>query len=366
MTALLLSLVLCASSDVSDEHAELAARLAAEKDAFDALGDEKKGLLTLLDTLEQLARESQSRSAQLERSVARARTQIAEARAAEAKFTEALQQQQRRLKPRLFTLYRLGKQDRLGALLSAHDFASLVRRQRALSTLVRSDVHELDTLATLATFQRRQATRLEHLESSAERYLRALRSEQAVGQARLSRFKDLLASVTAEQNRMSRVIAELEQSERQLSGMVKELQSAESATGFRAHRGELPFPTTGVVEVGFGKVVNPRFNTVTVQKGLDIRAGEGSEVTTVAEGTVVYAGWLKGYGNLVIIDHGGSYHSLYAHLANAQVDVGAKVQAGQLVGQVGDTGSLKGSYLYFEIRKEGQAIDPLPWLKPQE
>src|SRR5690606_492944 len=130
--------------------------------------------------------------------------------------------------------------------------------------------------------------------------------------ARLTRFRELLTSITAEQNRMSRVIAELEQTEHELSEMVSELQQT-GASGFRALRGQLPFPVRGVVEGGFGRVVNPRFNPVTVQKGLDLRAPEGAGVRAVGQGTVVYSSWLKGYGNLVIVDHGSNYHSLYAH-----------------------------------------------------
>ena len=103
-----------------------------------------------------------------------------------------------------------------------------------------------------------------------------------------------------------------------------------------------------------------------MQKGIDIRAAEGAEVRTIGTGSVVFSGWLKGYGNLVIVDHGSNFHSLYAHLSNSQVDVGNEVEEGEVIGQVGDTGSLKGSYLYFEIRKGGQAVDPLPWLKPEE
>jgi septal ring factor EnvC (AmiA/AmiB activator) len=78
---------------------------------------------------------------------------------------------------------------------------------------------------------------------------------------------------------------------------------------------------------------------------------------------VAYSGWLKGYGNLLILDHGSGYHSLMAHLSRTLVQVGQQVEAGQPVAQVGDTGSLKGSYLYFEIRYRGQAIDPVPWLQ---
>jgi septal ring factor EnvC (AmiA/AmiB activator) len=362
MTGMLL-LALLAAGDVEEEHARLQERLDAEKSVFDSLGTERKNLLTLLDTLERLARESAEREARLTRTLARVTRQAAEVTRDVATVQAALTEQQHALGPRLLALYRAQKRDALGALLSSTDFATLVKRQRALKTLVRSDVEALDELALLSDAERAQTRRLERLEATAQRYVRALRSEQAVGQARLARFKELLSTVNAEQGRMSRVIAELEASEKELATMVGDLAPAGAATGFRARKGHLPFPAKGLVEVGFGKVVNPRFNTVTVQKGIDLRAAEGAEVAAVAEGTVVYAGWLKGYGNLVIIDHGGSYHSLYAHLANTQVEVGTVLEQGVVLGQVGDTGSLKGPYLYFEIRKAGQAIDPQPWLK---
>lgn len=364
--ALALALSVAAGSDVTEEHAALQERLDAERAAFDAIAGEKKSLLTLLDTLERLARASTERAGQLERTAARVNRQVQQAQADAAVVQAALNEQEAKLKPRLLTLYRLQKQDALGFLLSAGDFASLVKRQRSLKTLVAADVRALDELLELAAYQQRQAKKLERLEDTARRYLGALRTEQAVGQARLARFKDLLASVSAEENRMSRVIAELESNEKELAGMVSDLAGASTATGFRALKGQLPFPTDGLVEVGFGKVVNPRFNTVTVQKGIDLRAAEGAEVRSVGPGTVVYSGWLKGYGNLVIVDHGGDYHSLYAHLANSQVEVGNVVEEGEALGQVGDTGSLKGAYLYFEIRRKGQAVDPLPWLKPKE
>lgn len=365
--ALLLSLCLGADpAEVIDEKAELDERLAAEKVAFEALADEKKSLLTLLDTLERLARDSAQRTAALERNVARVGKQVTEAEAAAEAGQAELAAQQKLIAPRLFPLYRLSRQSSLDAMLSASDFATLIKRRRAFQTVVSADARALEDLAGFAQWQALQTHRLERLESTGRRYLRALRTEQAVSQARLARFKDLLASVNAEQNRMSRVIADLEQTEKELATMVSDMQITVQQSAFRQRKGFLPYPTRGLVEVGFGKVVNPRFNTVTVQKGLDIRAAEGATVATVASGNVVFSGWLKGYGNLVIVDHGGNYHSLYAHLANSQVEVGNAVEEGETIGQVGDTGSLKGAYLYFEIRKAGQAVDPLPWLKPEE
>lgn len=364
MTALLLAAVL-AAGDLEDEHAELQARLEAERAAFDAVGQEKKSLLSLLDTLERLARESASRAGELERAHARLKRQVEEARKDAAQVQLAVRAQEQRLGPRLLALYRLGRQDRLGFLLASADFSTLLKRQRALHTLVEGDARALEELSLVAHYERLQQRRLERLDETALRYVKALQQEQAIGHARLERFQDLLGTVNAEHSRRSRLVAELEAAEKSLATMVSELAPASASQGFRAHKGQLPMPTKGLVEVGFGKVVNPRFNTVTVQKGLDIRAAAGTPVVAVGQGTVAFAGWLKGYGNLVIVDHGGGYHSLYAHLGELAVEVGAEVAAGAELGPVGDTGSLKGAYLYFEIRRQGQATDPLPWLTPE-
>jgi septal ring factor EnvC (AmiA/AmiB activator) len=118
------------------------------------------------------------------------------------------------------------------------------------------------------------------------------------------------------------------------------------------------------VTVGFGRVLNPRFKTVTVQNGIDIGAPAGAPVRAVAAGRVVHAGWFKGYGNLVIVDHGEGYHTLFAHLGAMQTAMGEEVDAGHALGTVGDSGSLKGPYLYFELRERGRPVDPRPWLSP--
>jgi septal ring factor EnvC (AmiA/AmiB activator) len=133
-------------------------------------------------------------------------------------------------------------------------------------------------------------------------------------------------------------------------------------TGFGALRGKLPLPTSGHVEVAFGRLVHPKFNTVTVQKGIDIRALGGTPVKALAPATVAWSGWLGGYGNLVVLDQGDGYHTIYAHLAEVLRPVGTHVFPGEVLGTVGETGSLKGAYLYFEVRRRGLAVDPMPWV----
>ena len=98
-------------------------------------------------------------------------------------------------------------------------------------------------------------------------------------------------------------------------------------------------------------------------KGLFIRAPQGQPVRAIAGGQVVYAEWMRGFGNLLIVDHGNRYHSLMAHLDSFSRTVGDVVQVGEELGRVGDTGSVKGPYLYFEIRRSGEAMDPAAWVR---
>ena len=129
-------------------------------------------------------------------------------------------------------------------------------------------------------------------------------------------------------------------------------------------KGRLPRPAVGRIEERFGERRDPRYGSVTFHKGVDIRAPRGTKVRAVAAGRVVHARWLRGYGNLVILDHGGGYYTLMGHLDRMEVVEGDDVEAGEVVGLVGDTGSLKGAYLYFEIREGGRAVDPEAWFAP--
>jgi len=367
MTGLVLALALAASpQELREEQQDVDERLETERLALQALQSGKVEVLGVIDFMERLARESQARAASLARTAMQLDVRVRAAKEAADATHEELTQRQAKLAPRVVMLYRLLKEDNLTRLVSASTFASLVKRERALSTLMKADLKQLDEVALLSRYEQRQSERLGLLQDSVNVVLSAARQEEAVSKGRRVALDDLLRTLNAEANQSSRVVKDLERADAELTQLVNEMKAQALDLGLRTRKGHLPFPTQGIVEVGFGKVVNPRFNTVTVQKGVDIRAAAGTRVLSVGMGSVVYSGWLKGYGNLVIIDHGGGYHSLYAHLENSEVDVGNELEEGEELGTVGDTGSLKGAYLYFEIRRQGDAIDPLPWLSPQE
>lgn len=113
----------------------------------------------------------------------------------------------------------------------------------------------------------------------------------------------------------------------------------------------------------FGRVVDAEFFTETYRTGVVFGAEQGAPVRAVAAGRVRYAGWFRGFGRLVIIAHGDSYFTVSGHLSEMFVAVGDRVSAGDTIGAVGDTGSLTGPQLYFEIRLGGDPLDPGEWLR---
>ena len=115
----------------------------------------------------------------------------------------------------------------------------------------------------------------------------------------------------------------------------------------------------------YGAQIHPRFGTKTFRNGIDIDVAQGTSIVAVYAGRVLYTGWFRGYGNLIIVDHGNEYYTLYAHAAEVKVKEGDEITQGQAIGTVGDTGSLQGPRLYFEVRHEGKPQDPAQWLRPR-
>lgn len=351
-----------APKEVIDQRAAVEAKLKSQSEALKLLQGKKVSVLGVLDAYDRLGRGYRAVGEALEQDV---RTLEAErtVRLFEEKVAAwAVGEEVKKLGPRLRALDRLLRRNPLDALLSAKDFASLVRRARALSTITRGDLRALDRLERSLRAARSAKARLERLDRALAQRRALLAQDQERARKAKAELTDALGWLEAEASQASRVLGELKAADAELTRMIARLSERPATSGFGALKGKLPLPTDGHIEVGYGDVLNPKFNTVTLHKGLDIRARAGTPVRAVAPGKVVFAGWLRGYGNLLIVDQGNGFHTLDAHLARFAKQVGDAVEAGEVLGEVGDSGSLKGAFLYFEIRDKGEAVDPSAWL----
>jgi septal ring factor EnvC (AmiA/AmiB activator) len=195
-----------------------------------------------------------------------------------------------------------------------------------------------------------------------------LRMQQSI--EKKQQRQDLLAGLRRQKSIYMAAINDLEASSRNLQRLIDSTQPQQHAPGsvpasvpFREMKGLLLWPAEGEVIAPFGRIQNPDSQTYTRHLGIDISSPAGHEIRVIHDGVVIYCDWFRGYGKLVILDHGDGYSSIYSHCSETLVKKGDFIRAGSPLGFVGETGSLKGPFLYFEIRENGQPVDPLVWLQ---
>ncbi len=370
----LIALLLAAAAAVPQTLPEVQQRLIEERAQAAKLAGRESSLLGRLSELErQVELEGRAlRAAQFRLRTANQRLLMVEerARVAQAELDRANEV----VNPRLMARYRMGREGYLRFLLGARSIAEVLRRRRLFNTLLEAD---LDALAVLKIHSDGAKAARDELAAARNEQSQSVQAEaerRAALESRAGEQRRLLASVQREKEVHEQAVRELEEAERELSQKLADIQSHAPPTAMvtkeiklrvsiRRARGKLPFPLPlGKVEVHFGRATDPRFGLVTLQKGIDVRAPLGTPVHAIWEGKIVHAGWFKGFGHLMIIDHGDGFFSLMAHLDQLEKAVGDEVHRGDRVGTVGDSGSLKGPYLYFELRDGQKPLDPERWL----
>ena len=157
---------------------------------------------------------------------------------------------------------------------------------------------------------------------------------------------------------------ELDQTMKALSIEFKQFKQVEKikTKDFTSFKGLLNMPVKGKIISSFGHYKNTKFNVKNFRSGIDIKADMGEPIHALYDGMIIYSSWFKGYGNMIVIAHGEKYYSVYAHIEELFKTKGDKVEQDEVIATVGDTGSMAGSGLYFELRHHGKPVNPLGWL----
>jgi len=237
----------------------------------------------------------------------------------------------------------------------AHYWVRMIRRLRgqveellAQHAAIRADLGAIERRQREArSLRHERQQQLEHLAREAE----DRRAHRAELQRTIARFEEQTRKLVASQAEIERLIEE-----------ALRAPTAPVDVDLASRRGRVPWPVSGRVVTRFGTQVHPQYGTKVESRGIEIAAAEGTAVQVAAGGRVVFEGWLGGYGRTVVVAHGEQLFTLYAHASEVLVARGETVTAGQTIARVGDTDSLIGPALYFEIRRGAQAVDPLGWL----
>jgi septal ring factor EnvC (AmiA/AmiB activator) len=182
----------------------------------------------------------------------------------------------------------------------------------------------------------------------------------------------ILSDIRGQKSKHNKAIERLKKAQGEVTDLIGQLETrrletqADQLPGsgeFAGLKGQLPWPVKGKVRRGFGQSKHPKYGTVTFNNGIDIESSSGSPIQAVASGVVEFVDWIDAYGKCVIVNHGGGYYTLYAHVAQTFVAQGQKVVIGDVIAEVGDTGSLDGFECHFEIRQSKKALNPVQWLR---
>jgi len=354
-------------------------QLKEERERAAAARARETSLLAELEEIERRLAAKKSDVTRLETRIKKAQSDVQLYRGEISKLEKQRAGQTNALAGRLRVMYRVHAQGgALPVILSGENPVTRAVAVRHLASLAALDARLIqeyrvtsDKLADRKGREEAQQQELAGLHEDAKR-------EQAEVDREVAKRRVILAKVRDERAYHERMVGELTEASNRLEAFIRELQAKQRklakipppkggieppAVGFGALKGRLPWPTEGRIVTGYGAQVHPRFGTRTFRNGVDIEAAVGRDVLAVHAGHVIYTGWFKGYGNLIIVDHGNEYFTLYAHIADIEAKEGEDVRQGQRIGTVGDTGSLAGPRLYFEVRYQGKPQDPEQWLR---
>ena len=385
LVAALVAVGPAAADDPADEKAAVDARIAALQ-AEIAQANSQEGVLTSqLSAVVAELEDAQAAVDSAEASVSSLETELSAQRERLDRLTALLARQTRRLErleaeyaravtileARVRTAYIDEPPDLLAFLVSASSFDDLIDNVEFLERIGAQDrrvARQVERAKTLAEAERRATIGTRKLQAAAVSVIAARTDEARVARDRLAADRDRLSTVeTVKQSALASTretredylheVEGLAAESASLAAQIKAAQEGAGSTGNgQPSAAGLIWPCDGVVVSGFGM----RWGRM--HEGIDINCPYGAPNRAAAAGTVIYSGWLGGYGNLVVVDHGNGLSTAYAHASAILVSVGQTVSQGETVSLVGATGHVTGPHLHFEVRINGVAVDPLLYL----
>ena len=354
---------------------------------------QSKTLLGQLSRLKQDANASQAKMQDLEKENSKLENSVSSLNENIARIKASMSIILGVLHGRLLDIYKYTPQENsLSLILNADDPHDAVNTAYMLRRFARHDQEMLKELSRKEKELIDSRNKIEANKSQLRKQTDELTKKRAEYENTIKQTDSLLKNVQSEQKRAEQAAKELENAQKavgnKINSLMKQKKAAASkktstkttsiapkattpsttsttltATSSGKAPSSLSWPITGTVTMPYGSRVHPVFKTKIFNSGIDIKADSGSPVKAAGPGEVLYQGWLRGFGQVVIIDHGGDLSTVYAHLASTSVREGAEVKTGTVIGRVGNSGTDSDYGLHFEVRKNGATQNPMNYLK---
>jgi len=351
-------------TSLSQRLDELAAEKARVQRKLRGVKQRQRQVTRQLVALDSRLEEAEARLHRVNRNVDQTRSELEEAKAEVEDAEARLSEQKDSVSERLLSIYQRTEARPLEVLLQSSSFTDFANRLYLLNEIVAHDAEILDEFsqaqAEADAFRLELEDRCRDLEALQGQIAREKRRTSSTRQSTEREKQNLLRDRAA----WERALAELEQDSREIENMLQRVQKTPEGKERSAKpwTGKFRMPVKGRISSPYGYRIHPIYKVRKLHTGIDIAAPSGTPIRCAGDGTVVHSARWGGYGNCIIVDHGGGLATLYGHCSRLAVTNGQRVTNGQVIGYVGSTGMSTGPHLHFEVRKDGRPVNPKPYL----
>ncbi|MBS1271091.1 MAG: Murein hydrolase activator EnvC [Candidatus Marinimicrobia bacterium] len=341
----------------------------------------EQSLLGQLNSLEKDISYTQQLIAEMEQTQRKRERRIAELNKSLENSQSKLEELKDRFAKRAVRIYKQGNYSDLELILTSQSLNQALYRYKYLQVINEADKKTFRAITETMNRIEEDRTNLRNEIRRQEQLITEKRQEQHRLKEDKTRRQKLLASVQQDKKSIQQHIQERQEAMQSLQKLIAELeeekarqernrklareramQGMEATADISSLKGKLPWPAEGKIVAKFGKFRHPKLKTITDNPGIDIAAPKGTDVVAVLDGLVTTITWMRSYGNMIIIDHGSGFYTVYTHVTDIRVNPNSYVSEGDVIAKVGDSGSLDGAKLHFEIWGNKQKLNPEHWL----
>jgi len=335
-------------------------KLSLTKEKEKKIQGQETSILESLHTMETELYKKEKELKEMEARLGRTKERLQQTKNQIVTLNQGMERTKGELFSRLIALYKMERIPPETFLLTSQSYLDLLRIDKFLRVIIHFDAHLIDTYRYQVTLKSRYQEGLIRDQVQWERHISEVeRKKKEIEQVRKSK-QALLKSIQNQKVVYKKVIGELETRTKELQTLIDKLEREKSLLAYgkskyETLKGKLTPPVQGKVISLFKEKG---------QNGIEIKASMGTEIRAILPGKVLYADWFKGFGNVVIIDHGDHMFTIYGYASELLKKEGDIISQGESIALVGSSGSLKGPCLYFEIRHQGKPQDPMHWISP--
>lgn len=326
---------------------------------------ERKTFIGQLHKLEQDMEAVQDDLSSLEKQLENAEKQVARTSQELEQTEEELNQRMEVFSQRVKEVYLNGQVSYLEVAFQATSVSDFLTRFDLLEKLVEQDVEMLDEIEAKKKEVETKKAKLESQRNHIAEIKKSTEQQEKILATKQEEKKQYIDQVEEDKEEVARALDEMERISEELAQKIKKIQQERMKNSQNTFSGQFAWPLPGYSRITseFGYRIHPILKTERIHTGIDIAAPTGTSIKAADDGTVIFAGWLGAFGNAVVVDHGSGISSMYAHQSKILVSENQDVKRGDAIGQVGSTGWSTGPHLHFEVRKDGDPVNPWNYLK---